>query len=143
MLFGEGGGGGRRWIGSLLPGRSARSGVGECTSCLGRGGWELVGVSYGECGLSLSGVCSVHFQEFVYWVGVMFVHVTCTQCIVVWLQRIDVWDFVFLYWLHKEHCQFLPGPGFCSTSPLRSSRATSQPAGGRRLGAEKTANFFW
>ena len=86
-------------------------------------------------------VCSAHFQEFVYWIGVIFVHVMCTQCVVMWLQRTDVWDFVFMYWLHKDHCQFLPGPLFCSMSPLRSSRATSQPAGGRRLGTEKTANL--
>ena len=31
-------------------------------------------------------MCSAHFQVFVYWVGVMFVHVMCTQCVVVWLQ---------------------------------------------------------
>ena len=74
-------------------------------------------------------LCSAHFQKFVYWVGVMFVHVMSTQCVVVWLQRMDVWDFVFMYWLHKAHCHLLPGPGFRSTSPLRSSRATSQPAG--------------
>ena len=51
-----------------------------------------------------------------------------------------------MYWLHKAHCHLLLGPGICSTSPLRSSRATSQPAGGRNLGAEKTANLgspFW
>ena len=82
-------------------------------------------------------VCSAHFQRFVYWVGVMFVHAMCTQCVVVWLQRMVVWDFVFMYWLHKAHW----GRGFRSTSPLRSSRATSQPAGGRRLGAEKTADL--
>ena len=63
----------------------------------------------------------------------------CTQCVVVWLQHIYVWDFVFMYWLHKEHCHLFPGPEFFSTSPLRSSQATSLPAGGRRLGA-KTAN---
>ena len=74
-------------------------------------------------------LCSAYFQRFVYWVGVMFVHVMCTQCVVVWLQRMDVWDFVFMYWLHKAHCHLLPGDGFRSTSPLRSSRATSQPAG--------------
>ena len=28
-------------------------------------------------------VCSAHFQKFAYWVGVMFVHVMCTQCVVV------------------------------------------------------------
>ena len=86
-------------------------------------------------------MCSVHFQRFVYWVGVVFVHVVCTQCVVVWSQRMDVWDFVFMYWLHKAHCHLLLGPGFRSTSPLRSSRATSQPAGYRRLGAEKTADL--
>ena len=93
------------------------------------------------CGLILCGVCSAHFQKFVYWVGAMFVHVMCTQCIVVWLQRMYIWDFVFMYWLHKAHCQLLPGPGFCSTSPLRSSRAASQPAWGRRLSAQKMANL--
>ena len=60
---------------------------------------------------------------------------------VLWLQRIDVCDFVFMSWLHKEHRHLLPGPGFRSTSLQRSSRATSQPAGDRRLGAEKTADL--
>ena len=86
-------------------------------------------------------MCSAHFQRSVHWVSVMFVHVMCTQCVVVWLQRMDVWDFVLMHWLHKAHCHLLLGPGFRSTSPLRSSRATSQPAGGRRLGAEKTADL--
>ena len=31
-------------------------------------------------------VCCAHFQEFVYWVGVMFVHVMCTQCVVMCTQ---------------------------------------------------------
>ena len=87
-------------------------------------------------------VCSAHFQKFAYWVEVMFVHVMCTQCVVGWLQRMDVWDFVFMYCLHKALCHLLPIPGFCSTSPLMSSRAISQPAVGRRLGAERTANLI-
>ena len=41
----------------------------------------------------------------------------------------------------RSTCHFLQGPGFCSTSPLRSSRATSQSAGGRRLGTEKTLDL--
>ena len=43
----------------------------------------MVGVSFGVCRLNLCSVHRAHFQEFVYWVEVMFVHVMCTQCVVV------------------------------------------------------------
>ena len=85
-------------------------------------------------------VCEVRIsRSLCIGLGVMFVHVMCNQCVVVWLQRIDVWDLVFMYWLHKDHCHLPPGPGFCSTSPLRSSWATSQPAGG--WAPKKKENF--
>ena len=77
----------------------------------------------------------------------MSVHVMCTQCVVAWLQFIDVWDFVIMYLLAAQGA--LPP----STRPrilldvLTEDQPSYQPAGqGPEPGRLKNGEFgppFW